>query len=448
MPTKRVMLILLAVLLSAVPFVSAQDSCSSEGTNEEFETTFVNDTNTDIIIHWLDYSCVEAEGSPMAAGESFTFTTYDGHEFIFRDGNGKALLQFMVNTIVADDEVLIGRSIAEGAAAAVMFETLNPGREALGLAPVYFDRSLYDVLVVAAAGAEGDYSAFGSAIADLGLANDIGWAGNSQGPNSTGELMSVEEVIEILTVDVEDSLSRNDGFGWANPDVRSFASYADESVFGDVFSTQASVTPLPESITNPATEAVVISTEGSFEGGESTYTFEAEEGVIYGIYLVSNEFDTVARLYDAAGNEIASDDDSGGELNSLLIMEAPSTGTYTVGVDSYNDQAIGAYELSITNTSIVILNSLTAQSSTRNHALPVEEGVLYFVAVESDAFDTTVAVNDAAGTQIASNDDSFGTTNSLATFTATSTGEYTIVVTSYNGTQTGSYAVLIGAFAE
>lgn len=441
---KRTMLIVLALLLSAVPFAYAQQECSNGGTEEGFETTFVNDTNTDILIHWLDYSCVEAEGTPLAAGEAFEFTTYDGHEFVFRDGNGKALLQYMVSTLNAGDEVLVGRTIAEGASAAVMFELLNPGRAELGLEPIYFDRALYDLLAVSAAGADGDYSAFGTAIAETGLANNIGWVGNSEGPNSSGELYSIDELIELFTADVQDSLSRNDGFGWTNPNTRSFANYADEGVFGSVFSSQESVTP----IVFPVDEVEVTTETGSFQGGETTHTFEAEAGVIYGVYVSSDDFDTVARLYDETGAEIAANDDSLGTLNSLIIIEAPSNGTYTVGVDSFGSQAIGQYEVSITHTNIVILNFLTASNLSRTETLSVEEGVLYFVAAESDDFDTTVVVTDAAGTVIASNDDSNGTTNSLATFFATSTGEYTIAVTSYNGAQTGRYAVLIGTFTE
>ncbi|WP_299658193.1 M10 family metallopeptidase C-terminal domain-containing protein [uncultured Tateyamaria sp.] len=56
--------------------------------------------------------------------------------------------------------------------------------------------------------------------------------------------------------------------------------------------------------------------------------------------------DPLVRLYDASGTEITSDDDSGGNLNSLLVYTPTSSGTYYISADAYGFNT-GTYELSL-----------------------------------------------------------------------------------------------------
>ena len=50
-------------------------TCSSGGTQEEVQVTLLNDTDTDVYMHWINYECGEGDGERIAAGEEFTFTT-------------------------------------------------------------------------------------------------------------------------------------------------------------------------------------------------------------------------------------------------------------------------------------------------------------------------------------------------------------------------------------
>jgi serralysin len=58
--------------------------------------------------------------------------------------------------------------------------------------------------------------------------------------------------------------------------------------------------------------------------------------------------DTYLRLYDASGNLLREDDDSGPELNSLLNFTVTASGTYFIGVGGFSDSRTGEYQLSVT----------------------------------------------------------------------------------------------------
>ena len=57
--------------------------------------------------------------------------------------------------------------------------------------------------------------------------------------------------------------------------------------------------------------------------------------------------DTYLRLRDASGNLIAENDDGGPGLNSALRFTATTDGTYYIEVDSYNNNKIGEYTLTV-----------------------------------------------------------------------------------------------------
>ncbi len=61
-------------------------------------------------------------------------------------------------------------------------------------------------------------------------------------------------------------------------------------------------------------------------------------------------------------------------------------------------------------------------------------GQLLLASVESDAFDTQIAVQDAGGMELASDDDGGEGTNSLLAFVAQADATYTLVVSAWSGT--------------
>lgn len=89
--------------------------------------------------------------------------------------------------------------------------------------------------------------------------------------------------------------------------------------------------------------------EGTLVAGErGTYTFEAAAGDMVLISLRSEDFDPIVYLLDSSGSELARNDDSGGELNSLIAgFIIPADGVYTIQAASFSDAATGSYTLSL-----------------------------------------------------------------------------------------------------
>ncbi len=76
------------------------------------------------------------------------------------------------------------------------------------------------------------------------------------------------------------------------------------------------------------------------EGAERLYTISGEEGQLLEVALIArnDDFDPMLRLYrgeGSEGEELASDDDGGEGLNSLLRFVLPATGTYTIAAAGY-----------------------------------------------------------------------------------------------------------------
>jgi uncharacterized protein YjdB len=64
------------------------------------------------------------------------------------------------------------------------------------------------------------------------------------------------------------------------------------------------------------------------------------------IDMLSGEFDTLLKLYDANRAQVALDDDSGDGTNSRLTYRATTAGFYLVGASSYSSGITGTYSIS------------------------------------------------------------------------------------------------------
>ena len=80
----------------------------------------------------------------------------------------------------------------------------------------------------------------------------------------------------------------------------------------------------------------IIETGGTIVPAESVHTFEGQAGKTVTIILESEDFDTVLSLQTVTGEEIAFNDDFGGSLNSRIVAELPTSGTYRVVARSYS----------------------------------------------------------------------------------------------------------------
>ncbi len=57
--------------------------------------------------------------------------------------------------------------------------------------------------------------------------------------------------------------------------------------------------------------------------------------------------DTYLRLMNAAGIQVAFDDDGGAGTNSLLVFTATTTGTYYINAGAYDDALTGEYTVEV-----------------------------------------------------------------------------------------------------
>lgn len=185
------------------------------------------------------------------------------------------------------------------------------------------------------------------------------------------------------------------------------------------------------------------------------YTFQSAEAQRVVITLTSNAFDSYLVLFDAGGNEIASDDDGAGNLNSQIGPISVDAGTYTIRATSFNyrnfggTETTGAFNLSVTPFKTapiaygdLVQDQLTSDALTANFTFQGEAGDAVIISMESAVMDTYLILRDSSGVEIASNDDSgYGTNSRIGPFVLPETGEYLIEARSYDRTSTGSYTL-------
>lgn len=188
------------------------------------------------------------------------------------------------------------------------------------------------------------------------------------------------------------------------------------------------------------------------------YTFEAEADQIVTITLISdsedNSFDTFLTLQDAEGNELATDDDSAGGLDSQITgFTITEAGTYTILVQSYdssqgNPGQPGDYELTVEEaqgTTVEYGMSVdgeltTAEPRVYYNFTGTEGDTILITMIAEDGWDTYLNLYQGteAGSVITYDDDSAGNYNSLiGPFTLPASGLYTIEATSF-GQNSGS----------
>ncbi|PSN10680.1 hypothetical protein C7271_25650 [filamentous cyanobacterium CCP5] len=103
---------------------------------------------------------------------------------------------------------------------------------------------------------------------------------------------------------------------------------------------------MPSLKAQPAPDQPLIEESGRIEPAKATYSFVGSADQRITIILDSGDFDPVVMLQDDEGNEIASNDDFGGSLNSKLIVSLPADGEYQVVATSYDGQG-GDYDLTV-----------------------------------------------------------------------------------------------------
>jgi hypothetical protein len=91
---------------TSVSTVKAQQSCSMGGTQAPVELAVPNLTGQRVNVYWLNFQCAEELMGTVEANEIFYQSTFDGHEWIFRDDSGQEITRF--NASSAEPTVLLG----------------------------------------------------------------------------------------------------------------------------------------------------------------------------------------------------------------------------------------------------------------------------------------------------------------------------------------------------
>ncbi len=193
------------------------------------------------------------------------------------------------------------------------------------------------------------------------------------------------------------------------------------------------------------------------------WTFNGSAGDVISVGARSDDFDTVLSIHGPGLYREAWDDDSLGDLNSLISgLTLPSTGRYTIVVRAFSDAAIGAYELgSAAGTEIpgweattngggadilygeAVLGNLPGIQG-EQWAFAGSGGDSVSISVTSEEFDTFLALFGPSGEYLTCDDDGGDGLNSLIDgFTLPESGMYVIDVLSYGGGATGSYTMTL-----
>jgi tetratricopeptide (TPR) repeat protein len=119
----------------------------------------------------------------------------------------------------------------------------------------------------------------------------------------------------------------------------------------------------------PSRADTYLEEAGTITPAEASYTFEGRRGETVTVTLESEEFDPVLSLFDSSGNEIATNDDFGGTLNSTIILALPADDSYTVIAQSYSGQG-GDYSLMVRSSTPYEVSYAEAQALAMDEDYP------------------------------------------------------------------------------
>ena len=177
------------------------------------------------------------------------------------------------------------------------------------------------------------------------------------------------------------------------------------------------------------------------------------------VTMMAGDFDAYLQIWDADGNSLVQDDDSGGGLNARATMTIPTDGTYQIIANSFNSDAAGDYTLMVRTRSIaaeieagnvMLFNGALSAESGRmadgspyeEHVIEAEAGERLDITLTSGSFDAYLMVFDG-DEKIAEDDDSGGGLDAQLFVTIPEDGTYRIVANSYGEAAEGEYLITV-----
>jgi hypothetical protein len=214
-----------------------------------------------------------------------------------------------------------------------------------------------------------------------------------------------------------------------------------------------------------------VSTNTIRQGGDS-YVFTGTAGDNISIAMNGNNgYDTVLELFGPGCSSVASNDDGGPGLSSLLQTTLPSSGTYTIIARGFAGRS-GSYSITLTRSGSTGSSSGSTGSSgglcSGTYGAPYNMGSLSYgqsvstftireagdgytfygntgdyVTIEiasQNSYDTVLELFGPTCSQVAYNDDGAGYPNPRIQTSLPTSGYYTIIARGFSG-RTGSYTI-------
>lgn len=186
------------------------------------------------------------------------------------------------------------------------------------------------------------------------------------------------------------------------------------------------------------------------------YEIQLVQGQEVTFELSSTEFDTYL-VVTGPNNETYFNDDAAENVDgyvSRLTLPIGQTGTYLVGVTSYQAGETGNFQVGVIKSDGVYDETVQGALSTSDrkyqsgqyydaYQYRIEKGQKVSIVLSTIAFDAFLIITSPSGEEI-SNDDyenQFGLAR--VDFVAKETGDYTIYATSYEASETGNYQLSI-----
>ncbi|NER83547.1 MAG: trypsin-like serine protease, partial [Leptolyngbya sp. SIO1D8] len=197
----------------------------------------------------------------------------------------------------------------------------------------------------------------------------------------------------------------------------------------------------------------------------NAYLFEGRRGQQIAIEMSSQELDSYLILLSLDNDELyLEDDDSAGNYNARLETTLPMDGSYVIIANSYAEGEEGRYNLSLNEvgsssippsgqgaiilqeTGLLAAGDELAPDGTLfdSYSFEGQAGQVVTITLESQQFDTYLALVDSSGRVVDQNDDiSSGNTNSEVTTTLPTSGSYLIIVNGYSTADQGRYTLTV-----
>lgn len=203
---------------------------------------------------------------------------------------------------------------------------------------------------------------------------------------------------------------------------------------------------------------------------EAEVRVRTRAGVQATITLVSADFDPVLGVYDSSGGIVAVNDDNDTGLalpnrhDSAVVFMPDFSQTLTVRISSFTPGDTGRYTLTLMGVRVIeqvqpgvvtdasgtlVEGTLSPADGEAAYAFRAPAGAGITLTASSAEFDTVLEVRNAAGEQVATNDDHATgvflprATDSAVSLTVPADGVYTAAVRSFDPQQGGRFALTI-----